>query len=141
MTADDFGGCKLALIHGESLLIYKRDEMSSIPFPGMLDFPGGGGEGNETPKECALRELQEEFGLHVDPSRLEYCEQYTTQPYERIGFFFATEISEHEISNISFGNEGIFWQMIPIQEYFTHPKAVPHLKERLRVYLGSNNGS
>lgn len=40
MKSDDFGDCKLALMQGQNVLIYMRDEKEGIPFPGMLDLPG-----------------------------------------------------------------------------------------------------
>jgi 8-oxo-dGTP diphosphatase len=61
-----FVGCKLALLDGERVLVYTRDDRPDIQFPGMLDLPGGGREGNESPEDCVLRELEEEFGLCSD---------------------------------------------------------------------------
>jgi len=39
-----------------------------------LGIFGGGIEGNETPIECAIRELREETGMEVDESQLEFLE-------------------------------------------------------------------
>lgn len=141
MRSSEFGGCKLALIKEAFLLVYKRDEKENIPFPGMLDSPGGGREGNETPEDCVLRELQEEFGLYLDPSRLVFCETYTSVPSGRVGHFFDAEITEDEVHNISFGSEGVYWQMMPIQQYLQHPKAVPHLQQRLQKFVETGNVS
>ena len=41
---------------------------------GFWDFPGGKKEGNETIIETALREIEEEMGLKLDPSKLEQIE-------------------------------------------------------------------
>ncbi|ENT6852651.1 NUDIX domain-containing protein, partial [Vibrio vulnificus] len=67
-----FKGCKLVVHCNEQILTYKRDNISSISYPNCWDLPGGGREGNETPEDCALRELKEEFGIELCPSRIHY---------------------------------------------------------------------
>ena len=37
----DFSGCKIALLHGDTILTILRDDISTIPYPNMWDFPGG----------------------------------------------------------------------------------------------------
>jgi 8-oxo-dGTP diphosphatase len=37
-------------------------------YHGLLEFPGGGVEINETPLAAAVREVKEEVGIDVDPS-------------------------------------------------------------------------
>ena len=63
----DFSGAKIAVITGTRILTYKRDNIPTIPFPGLWDLPGGGREGGEGPLDCALRELEEEFALQLRP--------------------------------------------------------------------------
>ena len=65
-----FAGAKLMLFLGEELLVIRRDEKPEIPWPGYLDFPGGGREGEETPEQCALRETFEEVGLDVTEDQI-----------------------------------------------------------------------
>jgi len=48
------------------VLLLLRDDLPSIPFPGMWDLPGGHIEIGETPKECIVREMLEE--IEVDAS-------------------------------------------------------------------------
>ena len=69
-----FHGCKLALLHGNRVLVYERD--AHVRFAGMWDLPGGGREGQESPEDCVLRELEEEFGLTLPADRLEYRKRY-----------------------------------------------------------------
>lgn len=42
----------------------------SINHGGQLSFPGGGKEGDETIEETALREAQEEIGLHIQEAEI-----------------------------------------------------------------------
>ncbi len=130
-----FLGCKLALMQGLDLLVSRRDQKDGIPFPGMLDLPGGGREGDETPEECVLRELEEEFGLRLAVERLLYRQRYEPSHLDGRAYFFAASLSPEEISSIRFGTEGTGWQLLPVSDYLLHPEAVPHLKRRLQDYL------
>ncbi|MFU8867755.1 8-oxo-dGTP diphosphatase [Natronococcus sp.] len=51
----------------EVLLIEKRRGLGE----GWYNGPGGKLEGEETPRECAVRETDEEVGLEIDPADLE----------------------------------------------------------------------
>ncbi|GGL93584.1 NUDIX hydrolase [Pseudomonas asuensis] len=133
---DDFTGAKLALLCGDQLLAYKRDEKDSIPFPGCWDFAGGGREGEESPIECALRELEEEFSLRLDESRIIWGRRYTSYTRKTLdAYFFVGTLSTEEVEAICFGDEGQYWRMMPIAEFLTLPDAVPYLQTRLRDYL------
>lgn len=33
----DFSGCKIALLHGDTILTILRDDISTIPYPNMWD--------------------------------------------------------------------------------------------------------
>lgn len=37
----DFSGCKIALLYGDTILTILRDDIPTIPYPNMWDFPGG----------------------------------------------------------------------------------------------------
>jgi 8-oxo-dGTP diphosphatase len=136
MTLEDdqdssFHGCKIALIHGGEVLSYVRDHRPDIPFSGNWDLPGGGREGGETPEACVLRELDEEFALHLDPGRLAYRRHYPDREGSSSSYFFGALLLPGDIEAIRFGSEGQAWRMMPCQEFLAHPHAVPHLKERL----------
>lgn len=127
----DFIGAKLLLVRGDCLLTLLRDDVDHIPFPGHWDLPGGGPEGRETPVDCALRELSEEFGLVLVPSRL------TAHRFgaDRPSWLFAGALTDTEIAAIRFGDEGQEWRMMPIAEFITHPRAVPAFRDRVRQVI------
>ena len=111
-----FGGAKLAALLGDALLVYRRDDAANIPFPGLLDLPGGGREGGESPAECALRELAEEFGLTVATDRIHYSRAYQLGDGVTISHFLAVHLSEDEVATVRFGDEGQDWALLPIAD-------------------------
>ena len=140
----DFHGAKLALLYEGKLLVYRRDDRDDIPFPGRWDFPGGGREGLETPEQCVLRELHEEFSISLSPNRLLYRRDYDRRDYvtpsrSALSCFFAACAVESEIEGIEFGNEGQYWKLMGIDEYLRNKEGVPNLQMRLRDYLDSSD--
>ncbi len=43
------------------VLVYRRDNTATIPFPGQLDILGGHAEAGETPEQTVVREIAEEL--------------------------------------------------------------------------------
>ncbi|KIC38228.1 DNA mismatch repair protein MutT [Ruegeria sp. ANG-R] len=125
----DFTGAKTALFLGRELLVIQRDARSDIPFPGYLDFPGGGKEPGETPVECALRETVEEVGLRLCAADLIWSRQYGQS------WFFVALRPPEDVSLIRFGDEGQGWRLMRPQDYLSHSLAIPNFVARLRHYL------
>lgn len=132
----DFVGCKVALLCGDALLTYLRDDKPGLPWPAAWDLPGGGREGDETPDACLLRELHEEFGLMLPPDRLIWRRVWPSMmDATRPSVFFAGRITPDEIKAIRFGDEGQYWQMMAVADYLCHPRAIPELQRRVAVAL------
>lgn len=132
----DFIGTKLLLIRGDSLLTCLRDDFDHIPFPNHWDLPGGGREGHETPLQCGLRELYEEFGLILPPERVVAHRFPSWSRPDRVSWLLAGRITRAEIAAIRFGDEGQEWRMMPVADYLAHPRAVPHFKDRIGAVVG-----
>ncbi len=136
MTPDDaFHGAKLLLIHDGHLLTYLRDDHAGLPFPGHWDLPGGGREGKESPVDCALRELHEEFSLRLAPERLAGQNFRSYQRPDMWSWLFTGTLARPEIAAIRFGEEGQEWLMMPLAEYLSHPRAIPHFQNWIRIAL------
>ena len=136
-----FGGAKIVLLHEDMLIAYKRDDKADIPFPGLWDLPGGGREGDETPIECALRELEEEFSIRIEPKRIHWSREYPgLRPEGPVSYFFVGTITKAEIEAIRFGDEGERWEMMKVDEFIARADAPSHLQNRLRDYLNETAG-
>lgn len=131
----DFAGAKLILLIGPHLLVIRRDNDPAIPWPGRLDFPGGGREGAETPLDCALRETEEEIGLRLGPDEVAW-NMWAERPQGPI-WYFAARIPAGRADDIVFGDEGQGWFLMPPHAYRDHPSAIPHFADRLQDFLDS----
>ena len=134
----DFIGVKIALVHNNELLVIQRDDKPGLRFAGLWDFAGGGREGRETPEECVIREVAEELGLNLSPSRIAWKSVHPAMHDSSIdAYFMVAAINEEDIANIVFGDEGQGWKMMSIDEFMKSEDVVPALKGRLDTYLQS----
>lgn len=61
-------GCSVLFLNRHrQILLLLRDDIPSIPYPGMWDLPGGHMDPGETPEQCIRREMMEEMSLELDP--------------------------------------------------------------------------
>ena len=130
-----FSGTKIALVMGGDVVAYLRDDKPGIPWPGLWDLPGGGREGDETPVECALREVEEEFGLAIGPERVRQLTRYAGTAGGLDTWFCLAEVTADDVARIRFGDEGQYWKMMPIGDFLDHDHAVPALQARLKAAL------
>ena len=132
-----FSGTKIALLCEGAVVAYLRDNKEAIPFPALWDLPGGGREGEESPIECALREVEEEFGLRLQNDRVLSLRRYEGA---RAGapdtYFCVTQITPDEIKQIQFGDEGQYWLLMDAHKFVARDDAIPDLRSRLNEYLG-----
>lgn len=129
----------MALIKDRQILVYMRDECKDIPFPGAWDLPGGGREGVESPEECVLRELRQEFGFTMSADRLTYLRRYDIEHPLKHAYFFAAALFQEDVDAICFGDEGQYWDLMDIAMYLAHPKVPQRHKTRLSHYLEVRN--
>ena len=134
----EFVGAKIALICGEEMVTYLRDDFAHIPAPNMWDFAGGEAEPGETALDCALRETREEFGIEVPPEAILYASRYpSSEPGRADVAFFVAHIPPALVEAIRFGDEGQYWRMMTIEEFMVREDAVVALQRALGVYLES----
>ena len=102
----------------------------------MWELPGGGREGDESPFECAAREVYEELGIYLTEDCLLWSKVYPSMLYEgRQSVFMVGQLSQDQFDSIVFGDEGQAYKLMNIEEFLTSSKVVPQLQGRLRDYL------
>ena len=132
----DFQGCKIALFCGDRILTILRDDKTTIPWPDMWELPGGGREGDESPFECAAREVYEELGIHLNVNCLLWSKVYPSMLFEgRQSVFMVGQLSQELFDSTTFGDEGQAYKLMSIEEFLTSSQVVPQLQGRLRDYL------
>lgn len=135
----DFTGCKIALFCGDKLLTILRDDKSNIPYPNTWELPGGGREGDESPFECAVREVYEELGIHLTEDCLLWSKVYPSMLFEgKESVFLVGKLAQEQFDKIVFGDEGQSYKLMGIEELLGSDKVVPQLQDRVRDYLESN---
>lgn len=135
----EFNGVKVALLHNGRLLMHLRDNTPGLFNANMWDFPGGGREGGESPEECAIREVEEEFGITLTPDSFIWKKEYPAQknPDER-AFFFVGSITQSDIDSINL-TEGQKWELVEPEFFFESSDVVEALKGRFKNYQDSLN--
>lgn len=132
-------GVKIALIHNDSLITILRDDIPTINFPNVWDFPGGEREGDETPFECMNRELEEELSISLSKDAIIFEKEFPSMhlPDTHNALFMVANVSSAQLAEIRFGDEGQEWKLYPIDDFLKASDVVPKLKSRLRSYLDS----
>ena len=132
----DFTGCKIALFCGDKLLTILRDDKSNIPYPNTWELPGGGREGDESPFECAEREVYEELGIHLTEDCLLWSKVYPSMLFEgKESVFLVGKLDQEQFDKIVFGDEGQGYRLMSIEEFLSSDNVVPQLQDRVRDYL------
>ncbi|MFH0873957.1 MAG: NUDIX domain-containing protein [Candidatus Komeilibacteria bacterium] len=70
-----YAGVLLVTNDGQ-LMLQQRDTAAEAENPGTISFFGGAVEPNEQPIEAALREIEEELNLKLQPNDLTFFRQY-----------------------------------------------------------------
>ncbi|PMR66734.1 DNA mismatch repair protein MutT [Streptococcus intermedius] len=132
----DFSGCKIALLYGDTILTILRDDIPTIPYPNMWDFPGGGREKDETPFECVQREVFEELSLKLEEADIVWAKEYQGMlDPDKTSIFMVGIITQEDFASIAFGDEGQAYQLMDVSQFLSDNKVILQLQDRLRDYL------
>jgi 8-oxo-dGTP diphosphatase len=134
-------GCSMIFTRSDgSILLYRRDNKSNIPYPNCWDLLGGHVEPGESPEEAIVRELEEEIEYRLDrpalfravdlPDRVEYVfwkdaalEIGATRLHEgqHLRWFSAREIADLQTHEVAFDFK-------PILQHFLSARSVRHAR-------------
>ena len=130
-----FSGAKAAVFFGSQMAVLLRDDRPDIPYPDMWDLPGGGRDPGESAVDCVIREAQEELALDLAPCDLHYGAMHESSGGEEV-WFFAAHLAPGRAADLRLGDEGQAWQLMSAEAFLSHPRHIPTLGARLRLYLG-----
>lgn len=131
----DFHGAKGFVFIGEKILVYRRDENTKSS-PLMIDLPGGGKEGDENPFETFTREVKEEFGIDIVKENIIYAKPHKSIfDTSKYSYFIIAKLPESYMDKIVFGNEGLEYMLITIDEYMGRNDVIERHRGRLKEYL------
>ncbi len=134
-----FVGVKIALICNDKIIAIQRDDKPGLRFAGMWDLPGGGRENTETPVETAKREVFEELGIILNDEDFLYQKEHPAMVEEdSFAYFLAAKVTNAQIENIVFGDEGQEWKLTTITDIMNDENSVPHLRGRLEDFMKSS---
>ncbi|MGR3542195.1 MAG: NUDIX domain-containing protein [Hasllibacter sp.] len=133
MAGAAFHGAKVALFLGDRLVVLRRDDDPAIPHPGMWDFPGGGREGDETPRRTAAREAMEEVGLDLSDAEWIHASEWRRDGTGDPVHFLVARLPEGPRPRL--GDEGTDLRLMTVAEVMALPDLVPSLRERLGAWL------
>ena len=129
----DYTGCKIALICDGRILTILRDDKPTIPWPNLWELPGGGREGDESPFECAAREVYEELTIQLSKDDIIWSWIYPSMLDEnKKSVFLVGKLTQEQFDSIVFGDEGQSFKLMSIEEFLTLDQVVPQLQERVR---------
>jgi 8-oxo-dGTP diphosphatase len=103
-------GSKAFLFYKGRYLFVLRDDIPTISSPNTWDIIGGGIEEGETPLEAAIREVQEEVNISVEPSQLKLIQEYDF--VEELsgktlhGTWYFAKLTDEQAAQAKLGNEG-----------------------------------
>ena len=82
------------------------------------------------------REVHEELGIHLDEDCLLWSKIYPSVIFkDKQSVFMVGQLRQEQFDNITFGDEGQAYNLMPVEEFLNSKQAVPQLQERLKDYL------
>ena len=132
-------GTGVVFYQGKDVLLQKRTRDAPV-FQSCWATFGGQSEGGKTPHECAIREIEEELGIHLDPADLEILDTIRVQRSDSVAeiHFFAARFRP-PLSAISLG-EGIGFALFN-EEECRGLTIIPEVERALRLHFDRRRGT
>ena len=117
------------------ILVYRRDETDTIPYPGKIDLPGGGMEPGEDVIDCGRRETWEEIHVQLSRQQIGYIALYPRAKGTAKNAFLVAHVKQEDIMTMEIGDEGFDCQQITVDSFLNSPDTIIDHKDRLRDYF------
>lgn len=131
----DFNGAKGLVFLKDKILTYRRDYKTDNK-PCLIDLPGGGREGDESPFDTFKREIKEEFGIEIKKDNIEFsCTVNSIIEPDKKSYFIITKPLKFKPTDIVFGNEGIEWFLMTPEEFVSRSDGIERQQKRVANYL------
>lgn len=126
-----YAGGFLFNLKNSAVLLHLRDDKTPV-HPNQWGFFGGLNEGNESPKECFMREFKEETGIELDENTVKPLCDYlnTIRQTWRYVFYAESEIDKSAIAL----TEGAGFDWIPLDKVFDYDLTVK-TRQDLKTFL------
>jgi len=116
-----------------SVLLHKRDSKAKIN-PNQWAFFGGLNEGNETPKQTLIRELQEELTTEIPESEVKSLCDYFNEELQTYRYVFFVESKSQKSEMQLTEGEGFDWiSLEKALDYDLTKKTTRDLKTFMRL--------
>lgn len=132
----NFHGVKGLIFIEDKILVYRRDNKTKS-FPFYIDLPGGGKEEDESAFETFKRESREEFGISIEKENVTYAKKYTSAMDQSKESYFIVIKTYKTKDDVNFGDEGLEYFLLKIEEYLQLNDSIPRQKEKVEEYLKS----
>lgn len=109
-------GTKGLVFVGDEVIVYRRSD-DAPRYAGRIDVPGGAKEGDETPFQTFRREVQEEFGLHIERKQVVYARAYEQLDGQTRGWYLVAQLPAASKDDIVFGDEGSGYMTMPLDHF------------------------
>ncbi len=122
--------------HNSDLLMQLRDDKPMINYPNQWGLFGGGIEAGETPLIAAIREIEEELTVRLDPAHVHPVGVFYNEPKKEINAFHYLVTDEMDNAVCM---EGQRFGRIPIESALSGTveshTVVPHLRAVLEWFV------
>ncbi len=110
-------------------LLFCKRAMTLKRQPGDICFPGGGMEGNETPLETALREVNEEIGVPAENIEILGSADYIVAAYGAVISSFVGLIKNMTIADLKLSSDEVDEVFTVPLEFFMNTEPEAHYVE------------
>ncbi len=136
------GYCKyavaVAMVYKNRVYMSKRNELANV-FPNTWQFAGGKlNSDTENPIDSAIRELEEETGLRLNPKRMRYIGPIFGDPTVEVCYMYCVELFDGECPQLVEPHKMSPWYIFEFdlaQKFDVMPGIIPTINNLKKLFL------